>query len=83
MFQTKCHNKIAELKQQGVTILYVSHNHGQVKKVCDRACWIQNGKLICVGNACQVSYIYDLFMSKQKTLTEIEYELKRGEYELY
>ncbi len=82
LFQTKCHDKIAELKEQGVTVLFVSHNHGQVKQVCERAAWIQNGELICVGNSADVSSIYDLFMTRKETLDNIKLGLKEGKYEL-
>ncbi len=82
LFQNKCHDKINELKNNGVTILYVSHNHGQVKSICDRACWIQQGELICIGKSDKVSSVYDQFMSKKKTLKEIKDALAKGEYEL-
>ncbi len=82
LFQNKCHDKINELKASGVTILYVSHNHGQVKSICDRACWIQNGELLCIGKSAQVSHVYDQFMSKKKSLNEIKEGLAKGEYEL-
>ncbi len=82
LFQKKCHDKIKELRDMGTTILYVSHSQGAVKSICDRACWIQKGELICQGDAQIVSNIYQSFMSKQKTLNEIKMELRDGVYEL-
>lgn len=82
LFQNKCHDKINELKTKGVTILYVSHNHGQVKSICDRACWIQDGELICIGKSADISSVYDLYMSKKQTIAQIKESLLKGEYEL-
>lgn len=42
-FQKKCFNKLKDLKNEGVTIVIVSHALGQVEELCDRAIWIDNG----------------------------------------
>lgn len=42
-FQDKCLNKMKELKEQGKTMVFVSHSIGQVKSFCDRALWLYNG----------------------------------------
>ena len=44
-FQTKCINKLFELKNQGITIVLVSHSMDQVEKVCTRSIWLQDGKI--------------------------------------
>ena len=42
-FQTKCFNKLKNLKEDGVTIVLVSHSLDQVQKICDRAIWLEKG----------------------------------------
>lgn len=42
-FQTKCFNKLMEIKQNGTTIIIVSHSLGQIEKICDRTLWIEDG----------------------------------------
>ncbi len=81
-FRAKCHDKIRELQTNGVTILYVSHSESSVNSICDRACWIQKGELICQGKAENVSALYRQFMQKQKTVEEIKAEIKAGKYEV-
>ncbi len=81
-FRGKCHKKISDLQEKGTTILYVSHSQAAVNSICERACWIQKGELICTGKADVVSDIYQTFMSKKKTLNEIKMELRDGVYEL-
>ncbi len=44
-FQTKCFNKLKSLKEEGLTIVLVSHSIEQVQKICDRAIWIEKGHI--------------------------------------
>jgi lipopolysaccharide transport system ATP-binding protein len=48
-FQAKCIEKIRQFKQQGVTIVLVSHSMAEVERLCDRALWIEGHRLQCVG----------------------------------
>lgn len=45
----KIHNYINDLKNEGKTIIFSSHNMGEVEKICDRIGIINNGKLLTVG----------------------------------
>ena len=42
-FQNKCFRKFEELKEKGVTILFVSHDIGSVRQMCSRVLWIDGG----------------------------------------
>ncbi|ENZ30839.1 hypothetical protein HMPREF1084_03412 [Clostridium butyricum 60E.3] len=42
-FQAKCFNKMQEIKNQGATIVIVSHDLNSIEKLCDRVIWIDNG----------------------------------------
>lgn len=42
-FQKKCFNKLKEIKNEGVTIVIVSHSMGQIEQICDRSIWICDG----------------------------------------
>lgn len=44
-FQEKCFKKLHELKENGKTIVIVSHSLDAVKDLCDRAIWIYQGKV--------------------------------------
>ena len=57
-FQTKCFNKMKELKEAGVTIVMVSHSLGQVQQICDRAIWIEEGLIREDGNPKEVCRRY-------------------------
>lgn len=42
-FQDKCLKKMKELKKEGKTMVFVSHNMTQVKSFCDRSIWLYDG----------------------------------------
>lgn len=48
-FQAKCYKKFEEFKQQGKTILFVSHDLGSISKYCDRVVLLNSGVKITEG----------------------------------
>ncbi len=48
-FQEKCLAKMHEFKEQGVTIVVVSHSPDLIAKFCDRAIWLDHGRLQAEG----------------------------------
>jgi lipopolysaccharide transport system ATP-binding protein len=42
-FQHKCLDRILELRRRGVTICFVSHGLGSVRRLCSRAIWLDEG----------------------------------------
>lgn len=42
-FQEKCMNKMLELKDQGKTMVFVSHSPQAVEFLCDRTVWLKDG----------------------------------------
>ena len=49
-FQDKCYSKMMELKEEGKTMVFVTHGMQQVKKFCDRAIWLFEGKVRMDGD---------------------------------
>lgn len=64
-FQYKCLRKIEDLRANGMSILFVTHDTAAVKKICDRAGWIHGGKLVCLGDTSRVVDDYDSFMREK------------------
>ncbi len=44
-FQKKCIEKMLEFKKSGKTIVIVSHNVEEIRRVCDRVIWIEDKKI--------------------------------------
>ncbi len=49
LFQQRCIAKIREFQNEGITIVFVSHDLGAVKTLCDRALFLDRGKLLSEG----------------------------------
>jgi ABC-type polysaccharide/polyol phosphate transport system ATPase subunit len=64
-FQNKCLGKIGELKSQGVTIIFVSHDLQAVQDLCDRAIWLEDGNIQQVGQADRVVASYMAAVEEQ------------------
>lgn len=60
-FQQKCHAHIANFRQAGGTILYVSHALEAILQYCDRALWLEKGELRSLGAAETVVQQYKNF----------------------
>ncbi|MDW2876418.1 MULTISPECIES: ABC transporter ATP-binding protein [Bacillaceae] len=58
-FQIKCIEKMNEIKNNGATILFVSHAGEQVKRFCDRAIWLKEGQLVLDGTSSEVVNYYE------------------------
>lgn len=61
-FQAKCMRRIKWLKQEGVTILFVSHDVAAVRKLCDRALWLDQGSIRMLGDVMTVTARYNEFL---------------------
>lgn len=58
-FQEKCEARIQNMKDQGTTILFVSHSIEQVKKICNKVVWLDHGVLKMFGDAQEICSIYE------------------------
>jgi ABC-type polysaccharide/polyol phosphate transport system ATPase subunit len=48
-FRQRCMRKVHELRNRGVTIVFVSHSMGDVKAIGDRALWLDHGRIRDLG----------------------------------
>jgi len=64
-FRQRCMRKVHELRQRGVTILFVSHATGDVKALGDRALWLEKGVVKALGKTDLVVAQYLAAMSEK------------------
>ena len=57
-FQDKCLNRINEIKNSGVTVLFVSHSAQNVLQLCSKGLLLQDGRLIACGTARETTQRY-------------------------
>ncbi len=63
-FQKKSKERMNELMQGDVSLLFVSHSIGQVREMCDRAIWLDHGNLMMDGDVDEVCDAYLDFTKK-------------------
>ena len=61
-FQQRCMRRIQQLKQQGVTIVFVSHDIEAQRSLADRAVWVDHGQVILEGSPEEVVSKYTAAM---------------------
>src|SRR6202046_3882392 len=58
-FQRKCLGKMQEVSKSGRTILFVSHQMNQIRRLCERVIWIDSGQVRLDGFAETVIGAYE------------------------
>jgi ABC-2 type transport system ATP-binding protein len=58
-FQQRCYEKIEKFRQDGRTIVLVSHGLSQVEQLCDTVAWLEKSHLKVVGPALDVVQQYN------------------------
>ena len=66
-FQAKCYKKFEEFKNNGKTILFVSHDLGSISKYCDRVILLNKGKKLSEGLPNKMVDLYKKVLVDQLT----------------
>ncbi|MGY2258332.1 ABC transporter ATP-binding protein [Pseudomonas sp. SDO55104_S430] len=61
-FQAKCLDRIKQMKDSGVSILFVSHDVAAVRTLCDRALWLDKGIVRAIGDVFPVTAQYTEYL---------------------
>ncbi|WPF88241.1 ABC transporter ATP-binding protein [Cyanobacterium aponinum AL20118] len=67
-FARKSFDRIFQLKEQGVTLIFCSHSLFQVEALCEEALWLHQGKLQAQGSASSVISEYETWMNQQSQI---------------
>ena len=73
-FQAKCYRKFEEFKEQGKTILFVSHDLSSISKYCDRAVLLNQGVFLGEGTPKEMIDIYKQVLVGQYPLPENNFQ---------
>ncbi|SNU04538.1 ABC-2 type transport system ATP-binding protein [Lachnospiraceae bacterium] len=63
-FKKKSEDRLMQLMEKGVTVLFVSHNTEQVQRICNKALILEKGKIISYGGVEEVSNEYERLVAK-------------------
>jgi len=64
-FQKKCFDTIMDFKKRGKSIIFVSHNMTPIKDFCDRAMFLNSGKVKLIGTPDDAVAAYIDFLGQQ------------------
>lgn len=80
-FAGKSAKRMRTLTAQGTTVLFVSHDMSAVQMICDRAIWIERGRIVADGDPIEIGRSYAASIRKQEELRlrAINLKLSRGD----
>lgn len=78
IFANRCIRRIKQLQEQGVTIVFVSHDVGAVKMLCGRAILLNQGQMVADGDPnLMVNRYQEIIMARERA-----YEQEQGAADL-
>jgi ABC-type polysaccharide/polyol phosphate transport system ATPase subunit len=79
-FANRCIHKLEQIKAQGVTVLFCSHDLGLVKRLCDQAIFLLNGRIIESGHPSNVVNRYVGSVLERERANETDAPLPGGSF---
>jgi lipopolysaccharide transport system ATP-binding protein len=77
-FQQKCMDRIKAFKEAGGAIIFVSHDMGAVKMLCNRAIFLNHGELLDEGTPENVVQMYNYVLARMSRGEEIQVVKENG-----
>jgi len=81
-FAEKCHKRIDELRQNGVSVLIVSHDEGTVRRFCDRAVVMNRGVAVFDGDVGEAYRVQHEIMMERAAASMTPEERRRRDKHL-
>jgi lipopolysaccharide transport system ATP-binding protein len=69
-FQRKCLGKMEEVGREGRTVIFVSHQMNQIRRLCQRVLWMEAGHILQQGPAEKLIAAYEAAMSSWNSLPD-------------
>jgi lipopolysaccharide transport system ATP-binding protein len=69
-FQKKCLGKMEEVSRSGRTVLFVSHQMNQIRRLCERVIWLDGGQIVREGPTHEVVSAYEAAMTSGEWLRQ-------------
>lgn len=58
LFQAKCMTRLRRMLDDGLTLIFISHDVAAVKALCRRALWLDHGRVRALGDTAEVTRLY-------------------------
>jgi lipopolysaccharide transport system ATP-binding protein len=80
IFANRCIKKFEELKQRKITVLFVSHDLGLVKRLADRAVLMLDGRVTAYGSPSEVVNRYVGLVLERQEMQPVQRDLNTGSF---
>jgi ABC-type polysaccharide/polyol phosphate transport system ATPase subunit len=77
-FQLRCYERIGELRREGATLLFISHDLTSVARLCDRVMLMNHGRVSAAGSPADVIAEYQLLVTESFPASVAEAGLAPG-----
>lgn len=74
VFQAKCMNRIRRMMDDGLSLLFVSHDISAIKSLCSKAVLLEQGKMLSFGETSNVANIYTGIVHERKAHDESQFD---------
>ncbi|WP_439890362.1 ATP-binding cassette domain-containing protein [Ralstonia sp. 25C] len=74
VFQAKCMNRIRRMMNDGLSLLFVSHDISAVKSLCSKAVLLEQGKMLAFADTAHVANLYTGIVHEKKAQDEVGFE---------
>lgn len=78
-FQHKCFKRIREFREQGTSLMIVSHDSSAIQSLCDRAILLQAGRVLKDGEPVEVMDSYNALIAEKENSTVKTERLRDGQ----
>ncbi|MFC3652365.1 ABC transporter ATP-binding protein [Dyella humi] len=78
-FQHKCFKRIREFREQGTSLMIVSHDSSAIQSLCDRAILLQAGRVLKDGEPVEVMDAYNALIAERENSTVKTERLRDGQ----
>jgi ABC-type polysaccharide/polyol phosphate transport system ATPase subunit len=75
-FQKKCEIRMRELTKEGRTVLFVSHSMAAINQMCQKALYLENGRLVSYGSVLDATDEYEQDVAKSSGLIAVPPEMR-------
>lgn len=69
-FQKKCFERMMDFKRQGKSMIIATQDMATIKRFCDRAFLLEDGKIFSTGSPEEIIEQYQMLLNKKKVLSE-------------
>jgi len=74
-FQRKCLGKMEEVGGEGRTVLFVSHQMNQIRRLCQRVLWLEGGQVVQEGPTAKVTAAYEVAMGSWNSRPDLSRDI--------